>query len=77
MTLQLAILALVTLAAVLACRRAMNITPTATSTTITPTATSTTTTTTTPSTISLASNISTATIIPPSPSLDPMTQNPF
>uniref|UniRef100_A0A0R3RHN4 Secreted protein n=1 Tax=Elaeophora elaphi TaxID=1147741 RepID=A0A0R3RHN4_9BILA len=59
MTLQLAVLVLVTLAAVLACRRAMK-------PTITPT-------TTTPSTISLASNISTAAIIPPSPSVNPTT----
>ncbi|EJW85600.1 hypothetical protein WUBG_03488 [Wuchereria bancrofti] len=63
MTLQLAVLLLITLAAVLACRRAMkpSITPTATSIT-----------TTTPSTISLASNISTTTIIPPSPSSIPV-----
>ncbi|CAG9535619.1 unnamed protein product [Cercopithifilaria johnstoni] len=64
MTLQLAVLVLVTLAAVLACRRAMK-------PTVTPTTTSTAT---TPSTISLASNISTAaTIIPPSPSLGTIT----
>ncbi|VDO28721.1 unnamed protein product [Brugia timori] len=64
MTLQLAVLLLVTLAAVLACRRAMkpSITPTATSIT-----------TITPSTISLASNISTTAIIPPSSSSIPVT----